>query len=272
MVNISVKYKKHRFGWFKTKTADFPTEWEQLTPSQYVLAVKLLSKGYLTERDKHLFFHDVLKLNEYPLYNLPDNVLDYCDFMLNMEHPFKKVMIPQLVISNKLHFAPEDGFTNVKLGEWVFMDSAFIDYTKTKDEYAANMVIACMYREFPGTDEHNPKHKLYKGDVREPFNDNTISQRALKLFKLDIDTRNAIIFNYRIIRKSIEEQYPNLFPAFKPMSRIILGRESNHGWAKFMRNLCNGDLTKLDLIADTYLHNALQEAEDAIVEMNKQNS
>jgi len=274
MVKVAIKYKKPLWWpWWKTHQAEFPTEWEQLNAEQFALAVKILSKGYLGEKDKTLFFNMVLGLKNFPVYNLPVSLLQLSDFMLDIVEPFNKVFFKELNINGVTYYGPDDGFYIVRLGEWAFADTFFTEFVKNKNEEMCNKMIACLYR--PSGNSYgvkggiyNPESVDYDGDIREKFNDNLIEHRSKIFEELDCDVKNAIIFNYRIMRRWIEEKYPNLFPHEKPKLRVIISRQNNNGWDKFIRNLCNGDLTKLGAVADLYIHPVLKETDEAIEAQN----
>jgi hypothetical protein len=270
MVKVTLKYRK--YSWWpgmSVKVVEFPTEWEELNAGQFILAVKILTKGYLGDRDKTVFFNSVLGLKNFPLYNLPQEVLRLTDFMLDITEPFAKVMVPVVEVDGVRYYGPDDGFNNMKIWEWGFTDTQFIEYSKNKSDYLLHRTIAAIYRPSMNDPEHDRTSKDFKGDIREPFNDAIVDERVKVFEKLDLETKAAIIFNFRVIRRWIEDRYPNVFPKYKPVLRVILGRDNKNGWDKFIRNLCNGDLTKLDQAGEIYLHNALTEADEAIEEQNK---
>lgn len=272
MVKVGIKYKTFSiWPWWRTHTAEFPTNWEELSADQFALAVKILSKGFIGDTDKNLFFNKVLNLKNYPVYNLPDTMLQLCDWMLDIVDPFSKMFFKEIKIDGITYHGPCDGFYNVKLGEWAFADTFFMQYSKNKSDAMCNKFIACLYRPSGSAyhkkeSEYNPESVNYTGDIREKFNDNLIEHRAKIFEQMDAEVKSAVVFNYRVIRRWLEDMYFNLFPKEKPRLKIIMSKESSGGWDKFIRNLCNGDLTKLGAVSDLYIHTVLQEADEAIAE------
>ena len=267
MVQVSIKYKPSKWRPWKKVKVNYPTQWEDLNQEQFILLVKLLNKGYMTERDRILFVNCVLGLIRFPLYDFPEELTDLNRFIFDLDEPFNRFFIQSIVVDGKAMFGPNDGFYNMRGAEWAFADTFYSQWCKSKDDATCNNVLACLYR--PRIKNFDPGSVEYKGDCREEFNDALIDFRSEIMSSVKPEIKEAIMFNYKVMRRWIELKYPHVFPQDKSKLNIVVGRGEHKGWSKFLRNMCNGDLTKLENVSMLYIHDMLQEADDAIAENNK---
>jgi len=268
MNNVRLKYKRGPF--WRIIDVLYPGSWDELTREQFVDIISVIQKDYITESDNIFIINSILGMKKLPLFNFPDRLNDLNRFIFEIKEPFSKVFIRDIFATRIKLYGPQDEFNNVKIGEFSFSDTYFLRYIKHHQPADLNRMIAVLYRpEGKFFQEDSPE---YTGDIREKFNENIIEYRARLVDYIPRREKQAILFNYRIIRKWIESKYPHVFPqnGDEQAMTIKLGKSDEPGWDKFLRSLCNGDITKLDLVADQYLHNVLAEANDAILESKKE--
>ncbi len=268
MNNIKLRYKRGLF--WRIINVDYPCRWEELTPKQFIDIVSVISHQEITDADNIFIINTILGLKKCPLFNWPDRISHLNKFLFEIKEPFSKVFITEIHPHGQPFYGPSDAFNNVKIGEFAFADTYFMAYIKTHRVEFMNKVIAALYR--PRVLNLDPTSYDYQGDFREPFNENIIDHRASLVDRIPRPVKEAIIFNYRIIRKYIEMQYPYVFPQEKnkDVTVVKIGSSTQAGWDKFLRSLCNGDITQIDKVADQLLHNVMAEANDTIMESNKE--
>lgn len=114
-------------------------------------------------------------------------------------------LIPKLKISGKgggLFYGPQSSFQYMTFGEFVILDTYFIDYHRTGDEKTLDKLCATLYR---------PRVKSDSPDVRALVDTATIPARAALWAGIEFDTKYIIQSNYMLVRNHLGRKYPYIF-------------------------------------------------------------
>ncbi|MDX5510635.1 MAG: hypothetical protein LPK01_00315 [Hymenobacteraceae bacterium] len=163
---------------------------------------------------------------------------------------------------NRKYYGPRERLRNISFLEFIFADTYFIHYTQNQEEELLNKFIACLYRE--RTWCHFIKRKLpnYSGDIRQPFNENLIEERARLLAKLPVEEKFAILTWYRGCRDYLEKEYPHVF------SSDNQEKASKSGWDSVLRSMSQGVHT-IDATGRVLIGNVLGVMEDRAIEIEE---
>jgi len=158
-------------------------------------------------------------------------------------------LIPVLNLKTRKYFGPSDELKNISAAEFAFSDKFMNEFLKKRDEAQLNLLIATLYRpQFKGVKKDSP---YYKGDIREPFNENTIDQRADLFSNLSLNYRLAILAFYLGCRSNISKQFPDIFNAQKK------SKNKKTGWLGFFYELSGDKLGNYHAVANMNLFELL---------------
>ncbi len=197
-----------------------PDNWEELKPSQFIALVRVIN-GEISENDLLVEMleqpHDVIKkLDAYQRYRL-GQLLDF----MQSKAPFNRFIIQE---TNGLK-APKPGLDDVTFGEFIHMDTFYVDYQESNAKSDLLNLVSCIYVH-------------YKGDERPTFSGRVDLYQAKKLHRLK---QEAIALNYGLIRTWLEQAYPEVFPAQKESASTGNSQKGN-GWVDVYDSIVGDDL------------------------------
>lgn len=273
MIQVELKIKT-RIPFITRKVKkDMPQSWNEMSAQDFVYLSNLfLTKKLFSPADREKICNHLLQLQS-PLKGFPASIIKLTDFIFTMEDEIDKVFIPKFYAGKQFLHGPSDGLQNVRFGEFCMADTFFIMFYRDKSEYFLNKLIACLYRPSPDKGAnwdksiYNPASSNFQGDIRERFNDNVLPDRVRCIDKVSDPIRQAIGFNYRILRNGLEKKYPYVFdPQYSNQRNVIkLGSKNDSGnWDTVLRTLCQGDISRIGKISNEWMHNVLAELNDTI--------
>jgi len=198
-----------------TFAAEIPGNWGELTAQQYATILQLLT---YEQADKYTIGASFLSIlfgpkNWHILNNLPDeelhDLMPLTNFIIESAPPAIN-RIPKLKMRGKVRYAPADDLSNIGFGEWCFAYQFYTYFVQTGDVQFLNKLIATLYR--PADADQKPGTPGFKGDIRQPFNENLIDAQARALNDVEMRIRLAILGWLRAAFSNIMEQRKNAFP------------------------------------------------------------
>lgn len=242
MTEIAVQYRPVNFLPFTRRRNFFmPAKWSELNDLQ----LESISLAWDPKADQNkligLFLGVskifVRKLDEYQKFCILRqlrylNSVDICD----------KFIIQRI---GKLK-APERYLKNVTFGQFVFGDTYFQNYIdgRRKD---LDRFIACYY-------------------TRGKFSEKNIEKDAAIIARENIDKREAIVLNYRLVREWLARRYRNVFEKAEAGKK----KDKTNGWVGVFDAIVGDNITDTDRYADAPLSQVLRYLDAKIVEYQKQ--
>lgn len=132
-------------------------------------------------------------------------------------------------------YGPADELENITFEELMHADQRLDQYKHTGDEIALSELVAVLMR---------PRRWFRRNgaDIREAFNQHTITRRAERIRKrLDLDTQLAIHFNYVACRSRMTDYFKNLFPDPDPDAVPGDKPATNDNWLDVAIDLASKD-------------------------------
>jgi len=252
-----------------------PESWAEVKPEQFRGISVYLAKDVVSDDDRIQIARIMLSLSNADLYRLRnmegfqiEHIINLHDFIF-AESSFDRWMLENIYVGEQCFYGPEDNFRNVTWDEFVYCDTYLMLYCENKEDQYLDKLIATIYR--LQSKEYDPESPTYKGDIREDFNENTITVRAdlLGCF-IEKTTKDAIVINLRAVRKNIEKQYPYLFPQTDFEEAVAVKkkpRKNAVGWENVTRTLC--DFADIDKVGKMPAHNILFELNERIKESKR---
>lgn len=169
-----------------------------------------------------------------------------------------KNLVPFFSHRFRKYYGPSDRLFNLKFDEYIVAETNLSNYLKSQSEKDLNKLVATLYR--PEEPEYNPGNFTYRGDRREPFNDHLINARALKFRKLSPVIKISVLLFYQGCQKFITLQFPNVFNSPKKSSK------NNLGFLGLVDALTEGDVTKTEMVRQSYLYDVMARLESAALQ------
>jgi hypothetical protein len=187
------------------------------------------------------------------------DVLASINFILEPPQ-LSKCPAPVITVAGRRHYYPGELLKNITGGEFHFTDQYFFEF-KGGNYYAGLSLIATIYRPQGKGDAHNPKSRLYCGDLREPFNRYSLESQVAKFEGLAPEKVKAIALWYESCRSTIVANHPRVF---KKASKSE-AQGTGNGWLSVFRSL-GGNYLSIDAVAKTRLSLLLWELNNLIAE------
>jgi hypothetical protein len=226
MINIAVT--ENGPWWRKNKKIhhlSHPGHWDEVTPLQMAAIGQLMTGEIKEEKLLSAFLSTtprlVKKLDEYLRYRLSEQMA-FMDSKEALDH----IIITDL----KGRKAPEGKLKDLTFGEFMFIDTFFIDYsaysTLRIDQDLLRKLVACLFRK--------PK----KGK-RPPFEGKTDDRwtEKLKPWQMQITA-----FNYGLIRVWLEKAFPLVFAAKNHIEQNTETTQKNNGWVDVFDSIVGEDI------------------------------
>jgi hypothetical protein len=140
--------------------------------------------------------------------------------------------------------APKAGLRGVKFGCFILGDTYFQDYIKDKKEEDLDRFIAAFYG---GKD----------------FDEDNFERTVAKVNKFPLETREAIVINYIMIKKWFVEKYKNLFKKTEEdtddkKKPAVLKEKKVSGWLPIFDALVGDDIVNREKYFDLPVNEALR--------------
>ena len=163
----------------------------------------------------------------------PDEIQELCQHtnFLFQENQRTVNPLPKFRRWCRVYHGPSDRLANITAGEFHFADLFFQEWMDTESENALNNLVAVLYRPKGKGDLHDPNSDFFSGDIRIPFNQNSIEARAKRLAGISRAKKLAIAHFYEGCRNGIIEAYPEIFKKNGKRSG------SSEGWIPVFRAL-----------------------------------
>jgi hypothetical protein len=249
MQEIMVQYRP--FGWLlkeRTIKGSFPEKWEELTEKQFI-AIANLSETDDLSRLLSLFSglpsHICRRLDHYQqteLWRINDWI---------KEAPScNRFFIPVIRAGHYTLHSPQESLRKVTFGRFIFFDTAFVSYQFSQDTDDLNRFIVSLYIPANFT-----------------FSDDLLLTMEPCVKEIPEKLKQAILFNYSLVRRWLAEIYPLIFslPRDKdgidenPDGKKPSGRApDSRAWIKVFENIVGDDIANHDRYADIPLHNVLR--------------
>lgn len=174
------------------------------------------------------------------------------------ENNLRRTVIDCFYVGSKKFIGPADAGSNMSFDEFAKADKFYSQFLKSKNESDLDRLLACMYREKNA--ELNPKDINFNGDLRVPFNEYHVENRAVQITTLDRDYKYAILLQYSGFRKFLQDRYPLTFSSGEP---------SKYGLPGMVVELAGEKFGNPDQTFKTNLHAILIYTEQCLQKANK---
>ncbi len=199
--------EKNCMGIFSKKhSIDIPQSWEELSESQFI-AVSSLYFEQLTEEDfLHRFFDlkksVVSKILSFQLYILMKELR----FCFDIEKGLSSWFVSKVCKDLR---APEDMLGGMSFQQFMTADTFFSRYAAAQMHSDRDLFIASLYL--------SPKEGFVIESSASFFSSSKrlvdLERRASEVSKIDDKLKNAIFFNFVLIKKWLATAYKHLFPS-----------------------------------------------------------
>lgn len=201
----------------------------------------------------------------YDLLLLVDWVYSQMDLVKNMQ---------PVIQAGQTFYGPADEMANLRWGEWIFADSNFVQYAKTKDEKYLDALIATIYRPTGYGPEYVPTSPRYRGDNRERFNSNNIDYRIKLISQMPLIEKQGIYLFFLSCRWQLILSHPHVFPQPKPGTKPKKQNTEGYdfGWLGVHDDLCGEKGRSPDQLEDEFLSTVLLSLERNQIKWKKYQS
>lgn len=166
----------------------------------------------------------------------------------------------------KKYYAPANNLYNITLSEFIFCETNFLSFCKSKYFTYLHNLIAILYRK--QVKPYLPNSVDYNGDRREPFNDHLFRSNAKKISKMN-KIKKLMIYNYYAgCRNALQKEFPLVFANDTPTTNT-----KSVNMSKNIMSLISatngGDPTKNKQLLNTNVREILIEIEMAHKRINE---
>jgi len=262
-----------------------PENWKELTADQFLTVASLSEKKMSLARFQLTLFTSFTKLrvlrkkeiylNRHYYYYLAHGITreflvsseqlalicQWFDFMLLPVDGQKTAftinytgivnLVPVIPAPFGLLYGPSDGLSNLLCSEYIHAETAFDAFKRTGRWQYALRLAAILYR--PEKTNFNPDSPDYNGDPREAFNDFLVPDRCKKLESLDTKYISAVLMWYSACRDWIRKTWPEPFEADSASAAV----DAFTGFMKMVTSLANNNVTRSDLVRQSYLYDIM---------------
>lgn len=138
------------------------------------------------------------------------SLLDISNWVWTENVTLTKNLLPTVKVGGKTLHGPAYECSGMVVKEFVFVDTLYAQWLKTRDEETLNEFIACLYRPEGNVDLLS---KDYTGDRRSVFNNLATDLWMPAVKKMDRATKIAITLFYQGCRVKWEKRYTHVFDA-----------------------------------------------------------
>lgn len=178
---------------------------------------------------------------------------------LYVDSKLYKNLLPYIKKGFRKYYGPADALTNITFEEYIRASVCYNNYVKHNKSDYLDMLIATLYRKT----ESKQVAKI-NGDCRVAFNDNTISENALKFKNLSPVIKNAIMLYYSGSSYFLMKRYPEVFSGEGSPSASLFDN-----YQKITDALTKYDPTKKEAVRKMLLYDVLDTLNNTIIESKK---
>ncbi len=179
--------------------------------------------------------------------------------------------MPVIKVGNQKYYGPSADLSNLRWAEWIFADTNFVEYSKTKQVEVLDNLIATIYRPAGVGPDYNPTSTSYRGDNRERFNGNNLSSRATVISKLPFIQKQGIYLFFLSCRWNIILSNPHVFPQPKEGAKPKKQKQEGYdfGWLGVHDDLCGEKGRSPDQLEEEFLSTVLLSLERTQIKWKK---
>jgi len=197
---------------------------------------------YLRTPGKNVYLVTVDEIND---------VIDYLDFMFDYEEKkgqvtcvlsskLTKNLIGAVRVGDEIWHGPADGLSNLKTGEYIRAETCLHHFNTRKNINYLFMLFATLWR--PAAE------KPISTDIREPFDDGLVEDRAMKVKKVPHDVLLASLLFFSGCRKMLSEKFEHASSGKKGGKEDVF-----MSFMRMVNGLANNDVTKHEAVRQSYL-------------------
>lgn len=151
-------------------------------------------------------------------------------------------VIKELRVNLSTFHGPEHRAANIRFLEFIKADQYYDEFIRNGQMSALHKLAAVLYRPASGLTESHPH---FDGDVRVPFNEHHVADRAKVLSSASKTDLYCILIQYSGLRKWLQLRYPNVFAG---------GGKSKFGMGGVIVSLAGDKFGHDDEVARKLLH------------------
>jgi hypothetical protein len=258
-----------RWGFYRKMDVNFPEKLGECSPAQFVEISKMAGIADPSFEDKVLLLSRIINIPRWAFRKLTAEQLEMFlvdAYLLSTDTLTDKWFIKSIKIKNNILYGPNDQWMNLCFGEFIYADTAFICYMQKPDNNFLNKLIAALYRPMFYTKMYDP---YSTGDHRQPYNEYLIEDLSKAIERVAPLVKNAILYNYSIMRKQIEKMYPNVFP--KSTEKESKSKSKHTGsWTTIVLNIAPNVINVKD-VEQLPMHLVLTDLDEKIKRDKKNN-
>lgn len=245
MQQVNVRYRPVAWLPFeRSRKAGFPAKWEEVTGTQ-IIALSSLSENDDLARLLVLFT------------GLPRRVCRRLDLYqqleiwrlnswMEQELSFNRFLIPEIRAGGIALHSPRESLRGVSFAQFVFADTAFIQYQEDADQGDLDRFISSLYI---------PQGIAFNDEL--PLSGEAIVREVPRGVKL------AVLFNYTLVRRWLAGRYPLLFsiPEEKQEENAAApcpAKADPRVWIRVYESIVGEDIVNHDRYGAIPLHNVLR--------------
>ena len=168
--------------------------------------------------------------------------------IINVNATLTRCTIPHFSHHLRKYYGPADRLYNITFGEYIAADNYFSGYVETGNSGFLDKLVATLYR--CKDPKYTPNSYEARGDIREPFNPNTIDARAKRISGIPQNIKMAIMLFFNGCKIHLSDTFTEVFTS-KP------GRKNKFGGLSLVAALTNGDVTKSKTVRKQYLYDVM---------------
>ena len=243
MRKVTITYRPFkRLKYTRYIQGNFPATWEETNPKQ-LIAIACLMKRSISDVQflsimTGLSKKKINKLDDYQRFQLIEL---FDTFQSNK--PYNEFIIRELDCKGTFLVHPKAKLKGVTFGQFIFMDTHFINYQQSADQNDLNQFIAATYLPYG-----------------QRFAEHIIDANHEWVAKTDLLTREAIVINYHLIRDWLSNVYPLVFQKKVDVSKSEKKpkKDNANSWIKVFDGLVGEDIINEDNYSNLPLHNVLR--------------
>jgi hypothetical protein len=247
MRKVTIQYKPfEKINHIKTFHGNFPSTWDETSPKQ-LIAIACLMKQSISDVQflvimTGLSKKTILKLDDYQRFQL----IELFDSFQSGK-PYNEFIIENVPFNNTILVRPKPKLKGVTFGQFIYMDTHFIDYQQSSDAEDMNQFIAATYL-----------------PEKEKFHERFIEDNQEEIENIDLLTREAIVINYHLIRDWLSDAYPLVFQKKSEEEKKETEKDeqpkkrNTHNWINVFDGLVGDDIVNEDNYSNLPLHSVLR--------------
>jgi hypothetical protein len=259
MSQILIKYRPVPFiPLYRTFRRTFPDKWHNLSREQFIHCARFYENPLPGVEDKIILLKNVLHVPKRVFYAFSlwqiHNLLPLFDWLEKIS--FNKVFIKSFSIGDIVFHGPKDGFEDLTFDEFIVADTYFVHFLNTKDSSELYRLVYALYRPLD----------VATGN-RLPMNGFNLDVFSGYYSRMKLHLLMALVFNFRVIRRWLEQTYPLIFPELPqedPRRETQPGKIPTPKWTRIRQQLAGENIADIPQIGQLPLHTVFSHLSDLI--------